>query len=32
MYTIVMAGGTANAPIQAIPIEDALTQSIALGL
>jgi hypothetical protein len=32
MYTIVMTGGTANAPIQAIPIEDALTQSIALGL
>jgi hypothetical protein len=32
MYTIVMAGGTANTPLQAIPIEDELTQSVALGL
>src|ERR1700730_7479778 len=32
MYTIVMAGGTANTPIQAIPIEDELTQSVTLGL
>ena len=32
MYTIVMAGGTANAPLQAIPIEDELTQNVALGL
>ena len=32
MYTIVMAGGTANTPLQAIPIEDELTQSVTLGL
>jgi Domain of unknown function (DUF4397) len=32
MYTIVMAGGSANTPLQAIPIEDELTQSVALGL
>ena len=32
MYTIVMAGGTANTPLQAIPIEDELTQSVSLGL
>ena len=32
MYTIVMAGGTANTPLQAIPIEDELTQSAVLGL
>jgi len=32
MYTIVMAGGTAHTPLQAIPIEDELTQRVALGL
>jgi hypothetical protein len=32
MYTIVMAGGTAHTPLQAIPIEDELTQSVTLGL
>jgi len=32
MYTIVMAGGTANTPLQAIPIEDELTQGVSLGL
>jgi hypothetical protein len=32
IYTIVMAGGTANTPLQAIPIEDELTQSVTLGL
>jgi hypothetical protein len=32
MYTIVVAGGTANTPLQAIPIEDELTQSVTLGL
>ena len=32
MYTIVVAGGTANTPLQAIPIEDELTQSVDLGL
>ena len=32
MYTIVVAGGTADTPLQAIPIEDELTQSVALGL
>ncbi len=32
MYTIVMAGCTAHTPLQAIPIEDELTQSVALGL
>jgi len=32
MYTIVVAGGTANTPLQAIPIEDELTQSVVLGL
>ncbi|HLN00391.1 MAG TPA: DUF4397 domain-containing protein [Bryobacteraceae bacterium] len=31
MYTIVMAGGTAHTPLQAIPIEDELTQSVSLG-
>ena len=32
MYTIVMAGGTTNTPLQAIPIEDELTHSVTLGL
>jgi hypothetical protein len=32
MYTIVMADGTANTPLQAIPIEDELTHSVTLGL
>jgi hypothetical protein len=32
MYTIVMTGGTAKTPLHAIPIEDELTQSVALGL
>lgn len=32
MYTIVMAGGTATTPLQAIPIEDELTQAVTLGL
>jgi len=32
MYTIVMAGGTANTPLQAIPIEDELTQAVGLGI
>jgi len=31
MYTIVMAGGTANTPLQAIPIEDELTQDVAVA-
>jgi hypothetical protein len=32
MYTIVMAGGTADTPLQAIPIEDELTQAAILGI
>jgi hypothetical protein len=32
MYTIVMAGGTADTPLQAIPIEDELTQAVILGI
>jgi hypothetical protein len=32
MYTIVMAGGTANTPLQAISIEDELTQNVTLGI
>lgn len=32
MYTIVMVGGSVNTPLQAIPIEDELTQSVTLGL
>ena len=32
MYTIVMVGGTANTPLQAIPIEDELTQSVVQDL
>ena len=32
MYTIVMTGGTASTPLQAIPIEDELTQGVTLGL
>jgi len=31
MYTIVMAGGTAKTPLQAIPIEDELTQDVAVA-
>ena len=32
MYTLVMAGGTADTPLQAIPIEDELTQAVILGI
>jgi hypothetical protein len=31
MYTIVMAGGTANTPLQVIPIEDELTQDVTVA-